>query len=81
MNIFIIIITKPAINADIGSVITQVVTILMATPQFTPRIRFEAPTPNMADEDTCVVDTGSPNVVALCNTRNDVKSAANPLIG
>lgn len=60
MKSFIIIITIPAINADIGSVITQVVTILIATPQFTPRIRLDAPTPKIDDEDTCVVDTGSP---------------------
>ena len=81
MKSFNIIITNPAINADIGSVITHVVTILIATPQFTPLNRLDDPTPKMADEETWVVDTGSPIMVAPCNTANAVKSAANPLIG
>lgn len=76
-----IIIIRPAISAEIGNVITQVVTILIATPQFTPRNRFEAPTPKMEEEDTCVVDTGRPKKVAPCKTTNDDKSAANPLMG
>jgi hypothetical protein len=53
MKSLMIIITIPAINADIGSVITQVVTILIATPQFTPRIRLDAPTPKMDEETFC----------------------------
>lgn len=43
----IIVIMSPAINADIGRVMTHVVTILIATPQFTPRIRLAEPTPKI----------------------------------
>ena len=42
------------------------------TPQRTALTRCEAPTPMIADEITCVVDTGAPNDAAV----NNVAAAA-----
>ena len=44
----------PAITAEIGKVMTQVITILPATPQFTPRNRLAEPTPKIEHEATWV---------------------------
>ena len=47
----------PSVPA-IGRVMTHVISIRLAVPQFTPFTRWEAPTPRMEDEMTCVVLTG-----------------------
>ena len=44
--------------ADIGIVITHVISIVLPVPHFTPLSRCEAPTPIMEEEMTCVVLTG-----------------------
>lgn len=59
----------------------QVVTILPATSHLTLLKPFAAPTPMIADEITCVVETGRCNSVAVKMTDADVKSAAKPLTG
>jgi len=70
-----------AITAEIGIVITQVVTILRAMPHFTPFTRCAVPTPIIEDEITCVVDTGKWINVAPKIIEADAKSAATPLTG
>ncbi len=70
-----------AITAEIGIVINQVNIILRAVPQFTPFTRCAAPTPIIADEITCVVETGKCIKVAPKMIDADVTSAATPLTG
>ena len=48
----------PAITAEIGKVIIHVKTIFCATPHLTPFTRWAEPTPIIAEEITCVVETG-----------------------
>ena len=56
--------TNPKVAAPIaaaaGSVSSQAMTMLPATPQRTADSFFVAPTPMMALKITCVVDTGMP---------------------
>ena len=68
-------------TAEIGIVINQVKTILRAVPQFTPLTRCAEPTPIIAEEITCVVETGKWIVVAPKIIEADVKSAATPFTG
>lgn len=44
--------------AEIGSVMTHVMSIRLAVPQFTPFTRCDAPTPRIDEEMTWVVLTG-----------------------
>src|SRR3954469_6707548 len=55
--------------------------MLRATPQRTAETRFDAPTPIMLDEITCVVLTGACKWVAIKMVVAAAVSAANPLIG
>src|SRR3954454_20759531 len=52
-----------------------------ATPQRTAETRFDAPTPMMLAEMTCVVLTGACRWLAVRMTAAAALSAANPLIG
>ena len=54
-----LVIRKP-ISPQPGKVRIQVSTISLATPQFTERTRFAAPTPMIAVVFACVVETGIP---------------------
>ena len=56
-------------------------TILRAVPHFTPLTRCAAPTPIMADEMTCVVETGKWINVAPKIIDAEAKSAATPFTG
>ena len=67
--------------AEMGRVMTQVISIRFAVPQFTPFTRWEAPTPKMDEEMTCVVLTGKWTIVAPKMMRAPVKSAETPLTG
>src|SRR5213082_1869699 len=60
---------------------TQAVSMFPATPQRTADTRFDAPTPMMLDEMTCVVLTGARSQVATRIVTAAAVSAANPLIG
>src|SRR5437763_17168453 len=60
---------------------TQAVSMFPATPQRTADTRFDAPTPMMLDEMTCVVLTGARSDVATRIVTAAAVSAANPLIG
>src|SRR5947208_6866510 len=60
---------------------TQATSMFWATPQRTADTRFDAPTPMMLDEMTCVVLTGAFSHVAVRITIAAAVSAANPLIG
>ncbi len=70
-----------AIRAEIGIVISQVNTILRATPHLTPFTRWAEPTPIIAEEITCVVETGKWINVAPKMIEADAKSAAAPFTG
>ncbi len=61
-----------------GMVSTQATMIERATPQRTPRSPRLVPTPMIALEITCVVDTGMPRWAVASSTVADVVSAANP---
>ena len=65
----------------IGIVSTQATKIFLATPQRTADTRFDAPTPMMLEEITCVVLTGARSQVATRITIVAEVSAAKPLIG
>src|SRR5687767_15444354 len=56
-------------------------TILSTTPHLTAENFLAAPTPMMALEMLCVVETGIPRVVAVKITAEELVSAAKPLIG
>src|SRR5688572_27095510 len=56
-------------------------TIFSTTVHLTAESFFAAPTPMMADEMLCVVDTGIPSVVAVKITAEELVSAAKPLMG
>src|SRR4051812_36189339 len=73
--------TLAATAAETGRVSTQAIIMLRATPQRTADTRFDAPTPMMLDEMTCVVLTGAFSHVASRITIAAALSAANPLIG
>src|SRR5436305_12411322 len=60
---------------------TQAVSMFPATPQRTADTRFDAPTPMMLEEMTCVVLTGAFSQVATRIVAAAAVSAANPLIG
>src|SRR5260370_26282742 len=64
-----------------GMVRTQASNIFWATPQRTADTRFDAPTPMMLAEITCVVLTGAPKWVATRITVAPAVSAAKPLMG
>src|SRR5262245_14943695 len=63
---------------QIGTVTTHAVTIRPATPHLTADARLVAPTPRIADEITCVVETGMPNRLANSMIVAAAVSAANP---
>ena len=54
-----------ATSADAGIVSTHAITMFPATPQRTAESRSLAPTPMIALEITCVVDTGIPKWEAV----------------
>src|SRR5438067_9653539 len=60
---------------------THAVSMFPATPHRTADTRFDAPTPMMLDEMTCVVLTGACRAVANRIVPAAAVSAANPLIG
>src|SRR5438105_6814443 len=60
---------------------THAVSMFPATPHRTADTRFDAPTPMMLDEITCVVLTGALRAVAKRIVPAAAVSAANPLIG
>src|SRR3954466_8297901 len=60
---------------------THAVSMFPATPHRTADTRFDAPTPMMLDEMTCVVLTGVFSHVATRMVAAAAVSAANPLIG
>ena len=64
-----------------GIVIIHASTMLPPTPHFTADSLFEAPTPMIVDEITCVVERGSPILDATSITVAAAVSAANPWIG
>src|SRR3954452_13006840 len=64
-----------------GIVRTQATSMFPATPHRTADTRFDAPTPMMLDEMTCVVLTGARSQVATRIVAAAAVSAANPLIG
>src|SRR3954449_9121998 len=67
--------------ADAGIVRTQATTIVPATPHRTPRVPRLGPTPMIALEMTCVVETGMPSCAVVSRTVAAVVSAAKPLTG
>src|SRR5438094_8961507 len=67
--------------AETGIVSTQAKRIFLATPQRTADTRFDAPTPMMLAEITCVVLTGADSSLAVRITAAAAVSAAKPLIG
>src|SRR5581483_9307987 len=67
--------------AAIGIVSTQAIRMFRATPHRTADTRFDAPTPMMLAEITCVVLTGACRWLAVRITAAAAVSAANPLIG
>ncbi len=69
------------IVAEIGMVMSQVMTILLAVPQLTSLTCCADPTPMMDDEMTCVVLTGKCNVVNVKIIAAEDRSAAAPLTG
>lgn len=68
-------------TAEDGMVTNQAITIWRAIFHLTPFSLFAAPTPIMADDTTWVVLTGAPSKLAVYITREELKSAAKPLIG
>jgi hypothetical protein len=64
-----------------GIVISHAIRMLTAVIHRTPRIRFAAPAPMMAEETTCVVLTGNPDKLAEYMIMAALKSAAKPLAG
>src|SRR5205085_734612 len=68
-------------RAVTGMVSTHAISMLPATPQRTADTRFEAPTPAIHDEITCVVLTGACSQLAVRITDAAAVSAAKPLIG
>ena len=64
-----------------GRVSTQANRIRRATPQRTARAPWLAPTPMMAPEMTCVVETGIPKWAVARMIDAAVVSAANPWTG
>src|SRR5262245_64678862 len=60
---------------------TQAHSMFWATPQRTALTRFDAPTPMILAEMTCVVLTGAPTCDAARITIAAALSAAKPLIG
>lgn len=68
-------------TAEIGIVMTHVVTILRAIPHLTPLTRCAVPTPMMDEEITCVVETGKWIKVAPKIIDAEAKSAATPFTG
>ena len=64
-----------------GIVKTHAHKIFVVTPQRTADTRCDAPTPMMADEMTCVVDNGAPNVAATMMVVAAESSAAKPWMG
>ena len=69
--------TSAAMRPDAGMVMIQAATMRRATPQRTPRRPRPMPTPMIALEMTCVVETGIPSCAALKMTVAAVVSAAN----
>src|SRR6476620_12716221 len=61
-----------------GMVTTQAVTMRPAIPQRTADALLVAPTPRMAEEITCVVDTGMPSRLANSMIDAAAVSAAKP---
>ena len=55
---------SPPTAAEAGSVSTQAIAMLPATPQRTADRRLAAPAPMIAPEITCVVDSGKPTCEA-----------------
>src|SRR5664279_731715 len=70
-----------AMTAAEGIVRIQAVTMLRAIPQRTALIRSLVPTPMIAVEMTCVVDTGMPKCDAAMMIDAAVVSAAKPWTG
>src|SRR5512135_24977 len=70
-----------ASTAQAGSVKTQAMTILPATPHLTADSRFVAPTPMIVEEMIWVVERGSPILEAISITVAADASAAKPWIG
>src|ERR1035437_8825893 len=70
-----------AMIAVAGIVKTQAVTMLRAIPQRTALIRSLVPTPMIAVEMTCVVETGMPKFEATMMIEAGVVSAAKPWTG
>src|SRR3954447_1392226 len=67
--------------ADAGSVRTQAVTMLPATPQRTAEKRLAAPAPMIPPLMTCVVDSGKPACEAARMTAAPDPWAAKPCAG
>jgi hypothetical protein len=61
-----------------GIVRTQARTIFPPTPHLTADNLFDAPTPIIVDEITCVVESGNPILDATSITVAAAVSAANP---
>src|SRR5690348_6759018 len=70
-----------AMNALIGNVRIHDHTMRSTTVQRTALKRLDAPTPMIADDTTCVVETGRPKIDDTMITNAELVSAANPLIG
>src|SRR6266571_5700681 len=70
-----------AIDAVTGMVSSHAQTILSTTVHLIAFKRRAAPTPMIAAEILCVVETGIPRWVAARITSAELVSAANPLIG
>ena len=68
-------------KAVTGMVSTQAQTIFLASAHLTALNLFEAPTPIIADEITCVVLTGAPMDDAASITAAAAVCAAKPPIG
>ena len=64
-----------------GSVITQAITMLLATFQRTAEVLRAAPTPTIDPVMVCVVDTGTPSQVAVNSVMAPAVSAQHPCVG